>query len=49
MTSGRGAVQLHTGLVHEGPGVARRICVGLLERLDREGLRSIAELASIGG
>ncbi len=45
LRAGARAVQLYTGLVYEGPGVARRICLGLLERLEREGVRSVTELA----
>jgi len=41
LRAGATAVQLYTGLVYEGPLVARRICLGLLERLDRAGLASV--------
>jgi dihydroorotate dehydrogenase len=36
-------VQLYTGMVFEGPGIARRIARGLAERLAREGFASITE------
>jgi dihydroorotate dehydrogenase len=36
-------VQLYTGLVYEGPGVARRINEGLLDLLERDGFDSVAE------
>jgi dihydroorotate dehydrogenase len=41
--NGASLVQLYTGLVYEGPGVARRINEGLLELLERDGFDSIAE------
>jgi dihydroorotate dehydrogenase len=30
-------------MVYEGPGIARRIAAGLVERLKREGFANIAE------
>ena len=36
-------VQLYTGLVYEGPGVAGRINEGLLNLLERDGFDSVAE------
>lgn len=36
-------VQLYSGMVYEGPGIARRIARGLAERLAREGFASVAE------
>jgi len=39
--SGASLVQLYTGLVYEGPGVARRINRGLLELLERDGFDSV--------
>jgi dihydroorotate dehydrogenase len=41
--AGASLVQLYTAMVYEGPGVARRIARGLVERLKREGLANIAE------
>jgi dihydroorotate dehydrogenase len=43
ITAGASLVQLYTGLVYEGPAVVRRICEGLLARLQREGMPSIAD------
>jgi dihydroorotate dehydrogenase len=34
---------LYTGLVYEGPGVARDIDRGLLDLLERDGFDSVAE------
>lgn len=42
--AGASLVQLYTAMVYEGPGVARRIALGLAARLNREGLGNISEL-----
>ena len=39
--SGASLVQLYTGLVYEGPGVAKRINEGLLELLERDGFDTV--------
>jgi dihydroorotate dehydrogenase len=41
--NGASVVQLYTGLVFEGPGVARKINRGLLELLERDGFDSVTE------
>jgi dihydroorotate dehydrogenase len=41
--SGAGLIQLYTGFIYEGPGVARRINEGLADILTREGFRSFDE------
>jgi dihydroorotate dehydrogenase len=41
--NGASLVQLYTGLVYEGPGVARDIDRGLLDLLERDGFDSVAE------
>lgn len=41
--AGASLVQLYTGLVYEGPSIARDINRGLLERLERDGFDSIEE------
>ena len=41
--AGASLVQLYSAMVYEGPGIARRIVRGLSDRLEREGIRSIAE------
>jgi dihydroorotate dehydrogenase len=41
--AGASLVQLYTAMVYEGPGIARRIALGLAERMKREGLANIAE------
>jgi dihydroorotate dehydrogenase len=44
LAAGAHLVQVWTGLVYEGPLVARRICRGLLARMEREGVRSMDEI-----
>ena len=41
--AGASLIQLYSAMVYEGPGIARRIARGLAERLEREGMRGIAE------
>jgi len=41
--AGASLVQLYTGLVYEGPAIAREINRGLLERLERDGFDSVEE------
>jgi dihydroorotate dehydrogenase len=43
ITAGATLVQIYTGLVYEGPGVAREIVVGLQDRLGEHGMRSLRE------
>jgi dihydroorotate dehydrogenase len=42
--AGASLVQLYTGFIYGGPGIVKRINVGLAERLDRAGVGSIAEV-----
>ena len=46
--AGAWAVQIYTGLIYQGPGLANRISRGLSEELDRRGLSSIADLRGLG-
>ena len=41
--AGASLVQLYTAMVYRGPGIGRRIALGLAQRLDRAGFASIAE------
>jgi len=41
--AGASLVQLYTAMVYEGPGIAKRIALGLAERVKREGYPNIAE------
>ncbi|HEX4646432.1 MAG TPA: quinone-dependent dihydroorotate dehydrogenase [Verrucomicrobiae bacterium] len=43
ITAGASLVQIYTGLVYEGPGVAREIVAGLRARLAAEGMRELRE------
>jgi dihydroorotate dehydrogenase len=45
--SGASLVQLYTGLVYEGPSIARDINRGLLERLERDGFDSIEQAIGV--
>jgi dihydroorotate dehydrogenase len=42
--AGASLVQLYTAMVYEGPGIARRIALGLAERLQHEGFGNISEV-----
>ncbi|HMO65471.1 MAG TPA: dihydroorotate dehydrogenase (quinone), partial [Verrucomicrobiota bacterium] len=44
LACGASLVQAYTGLVYEGPALARVIMCGLRERLARSGARSLAEI-----
>jgi dihydroorotate dehydrogenase len=41
--AGASLVQLYTAMVYQGPGIARRIALGLADRLKREGFANIAD------
>jgi dihydroorotate dehydrogenase len=41
--AGANLIQLYTAMVYQGPGIARRIALGLADRLKREGFANIAE------
>ncbi len=42
--AGANLVQLYTGFIYSGPGVAREINAGLSRRMAREGVRSLGEI-----
>ncbi|MES2119928.1 MAG: quinone-dependent dihydroorotate dehydrogenase [Pseudomonadota bacterium] len=46
--AGASLVQLYSAMVYEGPGIARRIAIGLFERMAGEGFRNIAEAVGTG-
>ena len=46
--AGASLVQLYTGLVYHGPGLARRIATGLTAILEREGIANIADAVGTG-
>jgi dihydroorotate dehydrogenase len=43
ITAGASLVQVYTGWIYEGPGMARRVMAGLIDRLDTAGYSNIAE------
>ncbi|MFC7114151.1 quinone-dependent dihydroorotate dehydrogenase [Natronoarchaeum sp. GCM10025703] len=45
--AGASVVQLYTGLVYEGPGIARKINEGLLDLLDRDGFDSVEDAVGV--
>ena len=47
MMAGASLVQVYTGLVYEGPGIAGSIVSGLLERMENEGVSGLSEV--VGG
>src|SRR5437762_1571103 len=48
ITSGAQLVQLYTGLIYEGPGVASAIVHGLLELMEREGYQDLRRALGSG-
>jgi dihydroorotate dehydrogenase len=44
LSNGATLVQVYTGLVYEGPSLLKKLCRGLLERMEREGIASLAQL-----
>jgi dihydroorotate dehydrogenase len=46
--AGASLVQLYSAMVFQGPGIARALASGLLERLDRNGFANIAEAVGSG-
>ena len=47
ITAGASLIQLYTGLVFEGPGIARSIMTGLKKRVKEAGFESISEAVGI--
>lgn len=48
ITAGASLVQIYTGWIYEGPELVPRILEGLIQQLDRHGLRTIAEAVGSG-
>ncbi|HYT60231.1 MAG TPA: quinone-dependent dihydroorotate dehydrogenase [Haliangiales bacterium] len=48
ITAGASLVQLYTGLVYEGPGIAKAIVAGLRQRMNERGFSSLKEVVGIG-
>jgi dihydroorotate dehydrogenase len=47
ITAGASLVQLYTGLIYEGPAIARSIVSGLLEKLEAAGLQKLSQAVGI--
>jgi dihydroorotate dehydrogenase len=45
--AGASLVQLYSGMIYEGPGLARRIAHGLADRLAQQGIASIADAVGV--
>jgi dihydroorotate dehydrogenase len=43
IAAGASLIQIYTGLVYEGPGIAKHIVAGLIERLEARGLNSLTQ------
>ena len=48
ITAGASLLQIYTGLVYEGPGVAKGIVKGLTEKLEEAGLKSVRAAVGTG-
>ena len=48
ITAGASLVQVYTGWIYEGPELVPRILEGLIQQLDRHGLRTLAEAVGSG-
>lgn len=47
ITAGASLLQVYTGWIYEGPGMAKRVMAGLLEKLEMQGLNHISEAVGI--
>jgi len=48
ITAGASLVQIYTGLIYEGPGLARAIVNGLLEKMETEGFQTLRDAVGSG-
>ncbi len=48
ITAGASLLQIYSGLIYEGPGIAKAIVTGLRERLKKEGLDCLKEAVGTG-
>jgi len=46
--AGASLIQLYSAMVYQGPGIARRIAMGLAKRMKREGFANVAEAVGNG-
>ncbi|WP_027883004.1 quinone-dependent dihydroorotate dehydrogenase [Meiothermus rufus] len=47
LVNGATLVQVYTSLVYEGPSLVKKLCRGLLGRMEQEGLRSLEQLRAL--
>jgi dihydroorotate dehydrogenase len=43
ITAGASLIQIYTGLIYEGPGLAKKIAGGLVEKLEKAGMKKLPE------
>jgi dihydroorotate dehydrogenase len=43
ITAGAALIQVYTGLVYEGPGIAKAIVKGLLQRMEQHGMTRLRQ------
>jgi len=48
IAAGASLVQVYTGLVYEGPGIAKAIVKGLIEKMEKAGVRELKEVVGTG-
>jgi dihydroorotate dehydrogenase len=44
IAAGASLIQIYTGLVFEGPGIAKTVVAGLMRRMEKEGVRDLKEV-----
>jgi dihydroorotate dehydrogenase len=47
ITAGASLVQIYTGLVYEGPGLAKKIVAGLVEKLEKNSMKNLQEAVGL--
>jgi dihydroorotate dehydrogenase len=47
ITAGASLLQVYTGWIYQGPGMAKQVMAGLLQNLDAQGLKHISEAVGI--
>ena len=48
ITAGASLIQVYTGMVYEGPGIAKEIVAGLIERMKQRGITEIRQAVGTG-
>ncbi|MEI9962166.1 MAG: quinone-dependent dihydroorotate dehydrogenase [Limisphaerales bacterium] len=44
IAAGASLLQIYTGLVYEGPGIAKEVVTGLIQRMEKESVRNLKEI-----